>query len=108
MSETRTTSDTSPSAAVHSSRAPKAFFDVALCGQCNTCQRYFPCEQLSVLQIQNHDTYQDTGRLICFECQRDINLRAYQARELSRQEVESAVRHWLIQRHFLPEGSPDV
>ena len=81
-------------------------FDVTLCGQCGTCLIYFPCEQLFALQIQHDETYQDTGRLICFGCQRDMmNHRAYQIRELNRQEIDSAVQQWLMQRNLLPKPS---
>ena len=81
-------------------------FDVTLCSQCSTCLIYFPCEQLFVLQIRNDDTYQDTGRLICFECQREVmNHRAYQVRELNRQEIDSAIQQWLLQRNLLPKPS---
>jgi hypothetical protein len=107
MSEAHTTSDTSyADSAVQRARHPRRTFDVTLCGQCSTCQSYFPCEQLFALQIQNDHTYQNTGRLICFECQRGVmNPRAYQVRELTRDEVETALRHWLAQRHLLSEDS---
>jgi hypothetical protein len=105
MSETHTTSDPSSSdPVVPEAQETTVNFDVTLCGQCHTCQGYFPCEQLYVLQIQNDHLYQDTGRLICFECQRDmINPRAYQVRELTREEVSAALRYWLVQRHLLTE-----
>ncbi len=81
-------------------------FDVTLCGQCSTCLIYFPCEQLFSLQIQRDNTPQDTGRLICFKCQREMmNHRAYRVRELSRQEIDSAMQQWLIQRNLLPKSS---
>jgi hypothetical protein len=32
-----------------------------------------------------------------------INPRAYQVRELTRQEVSAALRYWLVQRHLLAE-----
>jgi hypothetical protein len=83
-------------------------FDVTMCGQCSVCQRYFPCEQLFALQVQHTDTYQDTGRFICFECQRGMNPRAYQVRELTRDEVMAALRGWLAQRHhLLVDSLPD-
>jgi hypothetical protein len=80
-------------------------FDVTLCGQCSICQRYFPCEQLCALQIQHTSVYQDTGRLICFECQRELNPFAYQTRQLTREEVAAALRQWLLQRHLLSAES---
>jgi hypothetical protein len=81
-------------------------FDVTLCGQCSTCLIYFPCKQLFALQIQHDDVPQDTGRLICFECQREVmNHRAYQVRELSQQEIDSAIQQWLSQRNLLPKSS---
>ena len=102
MSETSSPSDPSPPDPIAQEVQTIANrFDVAPCGQCSTCQRYFPCEQIFVLQIQYHAGYQDTGRLICFECHRHMNLRAYQARELSRSEIAAALWDWLSQRHLL-------
>jgi hypothetical protein len=107
MSKAHTTPDTScADSAVQGARHTRGTFDVTLCGQCSTCQSYFPCEQIFALQIQNDNTYHDTGRLICFECQRGVmNPRAYQVRELIRDEVETALRRWLAQRHLLSEDS---
>jgi hypothetical protein len=78
-----------------------ADFEVTLCGQCSVCQHYFPCEQLFALQVRHNDTYQDTSRFVCFECQRGMNLRAYQVRELTRDEVLMVLQQWLAQRHHL-------
>jgi hypothetical protein len=104
MFETPSPSDTStPDSVVQGAQKTVRSFDVTLCGQCSTCQSYFPCEHLFVLQIQNDDGYQDTSRLICFECYRSMNLRVYQGRELTRQEMTAAIRHWLAQRHLLSE-----
>lgn len=100
MSEMPDASDTSePDAVVQSSRHTLGSFDVALCGQCYTCRSFFPCEQLYMLQIQDDEGYQDTGRLICFDCHRVMNHRVYQARELTRQETAAARRNWLEQQH---------
>ena len=53
MSETHTTSDPASSDPVaHEAQETPVNFDVTLCGQCHTCQGYFPCEQLYALQIQ--------------------------------------------------------
>jgi TPP-dependent indolepyruvate ferredoxin oxidoreductase alpha subunit len=77
-------------------------FEVAFCGQCSGCQRYFPCEAISLLQLQQNGVYQDTSRLICFECQRGMNPNAYQARELSRNEIAAALRQWLARYQGVP------
>ncbi len=106
MSDIRPTSDTDGAAARQPRHAP-AHVDVTLCGQCHTCQGYFPCRQLYVLQIRSDDTYQDTGRLICSDCHRQMmSPRSYQVRDLSREEVTGALRRWLAHRHLLMEDAP--